>query len=512
MTYDALGRVATATDGKSQTRTFSYDKLDRLLKVEWSSSNKVAYVYDEDGNATSRADTTSSGTQTTAYENDKLGRLTKQTFPGAKINDFTYDLAGNLATLADAGGTTTYRYDPANRLKDLAEPTGSCSATTPTLCTKFDFTDRSAPKQVIFPNGTQIDRTFNADDNVTRITLKKGATVLKDLAYEYTDRSASARKTELRQAASDLVAHRKTFYVNDGSTTTTTSYAYNQTNQLCWRLVGSSANACGSPPTGATSYAYDANGNQTTPGSGAYNTRDQTTSINSTALTYFGVDQVELIGDGSSTMHNNPLGVGAKTTGSTTTYYTRDPGGQPVAQRAGSTRHYYTPDALGSTIALTDSSGNIAQSYSYEPYGKLTNTPTIDNPFRYAAGHQTNAAGLYHFGARLYDTTTGRWTQPDPLNQPADLREANRYSYVGNDPANATDPTDLLFGINVKRAVITGLDVGFTGISAASSAATCVASSGVACGAAFVASAVASRYLYSSGVFKGSYLRDENGE
>ena len=39
-------------------------------------------------------------------------------------------------------------------------------------------------------------------------------------------------------------------------------------------------------------------------------------------------------------------------------------------------------------------------------------------------------------GARYYDPHLARWNQRDPLNQPADLRQPNRYIYVGGDPIN----------------------------------------------------------------------------
>jgi len=130
--------------------------------------------------------------------------------------------------------------------------------------------------------------------------------------------------------------------------------------------------------------------------------------------------------------------------GGTPTYWTRTPDGGLVGQRR-TTRRYYVQDALGSTVALLDSAGAIKQRYTYEPYGKLTNTPTATNPFRYAGGYTTQASGstLYHFAARHYDPALGRWTQTDPLDQPDDLRQANRYGYAGGDPVNFTDRLGL---------------------------------------------------------------------
>jgi hypothetical protein len=61
----------------------------------------------------------------------------------------------------------------------------------------------------------------------------------------------------------------------------------------------------------------------------------------------------------------------------------------------------------GSVAALTDSTGTVVASYSYEPFGKLTNsTGTIANPYRWLGG-----LGVYH------DTATGLYNG-HPLLRP----------------------------------------------------------------------------------------------
>lgn len=84
----------------------------------------------------------------------------------------------------------------------------------------------------------------------------------------------------------------------------------------------------------------------------------------------------------------------------------------------------------------------------YYPYGTIrtqevgpgvTELPT-DKLF--TGQQQETADGLYHYGARLYNTDIARFPQSDTVIPNAfDPQTLNRYSYVGNNPTNYTDPT-----------------------------------------------------------------------
>jgi RHS repeat-associated protein len=85
-------------------------------------------------------------------------------------------------------------------------------------------------------------------------------------------------------------------------------------------------------------------------------------------------------------------------------------------------------DAQGDIIALVSSTGKVERTFGYGPYGENTNTSgtvaysTTNDPFLFQgcyhlaggnAGTGNVPNDLYHYGARYYDPTTGRWTQPD---------------------------------------------------------------------------------------------------
>jgi hypothetical protein len=42
---------------------------------------------------------------------------------------------------------------------------------------------------------------------------------------------------------------------------------------------------------------------------------------------------------------------------------------------------------------------------------------------------------------RWYDASVDRWSQGSQMNQAGDLKDGNRYLYVGDNPVNATDPS-----------------------------------------------------------------------
>jgi RHS repeat-associated protein len=117
---------------------------------------------------------------------------------------------------------------------------------------------------------------------------------------------------------------------------------------------------------------------------------------------------------------------------------------------------YLHKDHLGSTAAVTDGAGAVTARYAFDPWGKrrFTNgtydafgTLVIEfsagNTDRGFTGHEhLDDVGIVHMNGRLYDAHTGRFLQPDPYVQEVLLlQNFNRYSYVLNNPLNATDPS-----------------------------------------------------------------------
>jgi RHS repeat-associated protein len=240
-----------------------------------------------------------------------------------------------------------------------------------------------------------------------------------------------------------------------------TNYGYNAADQLCWFGTGTGS---GCTPTGGTNtvYNYDGNGNLTTY-SNTFTTYDQlaTTAFNGTGTTgtttntYAGTTSTERLTmafGGTTTTFTNSLvnGVSGQSTSSGgTTRFIRDPKSGDLISMINSagTSYYYTQDYNKSVLFLTDGTQANVATYNYDPFGAITNgsgngagsgSVNLANPWRYATGYQNSPNGLIKLGARYYDPTTGRFTQPDPSGQ-----ESNAYAYSNNNPVTYNDPSGL---------------------------------------------------------------------
>ena len=102
---------------------------------------------------------------------------------------------------------------------------------------------------------------------------------------------------------------------------------------------------------------------------------------------------------------------------STTTYVYGLSG--PIAETDGAgNTSYYLQDGLGSTMQLTDTSGNVTDSYTYDAFGAMTShTGTNPQPFGYAGQQQDVGAeaGLVYLRARHMDPALGRFVTQDRL-------------------------------------------------------------------------------------------------
>ncbi|MGH2597261.1 MAG: DNRLRE domain-containing protein [Actinomycetota bacterium] len=458
MTYDNLSRVATTTDGLGHVTTFTYDALDRLTQVAYQGGMVVSNVYDADGNLTSETDPNG----TTSYVYNTLNQQTQKTPAGGTAINYTWDGENNLLTIADAGGTTTYVYNADNLATSVTDPAGQ---------TTFTYNADQQETARTYPNGIKVASSYDISGRLTQIQNKNsGGTVL--LGYTYSYANTGGTDTDLWQKVTNQ-AGAVTNYTFDplnrlleAKTGTTPDYKYTYDgagNRLTQNVNGTvtnyTYNAANELTTaGSTTYTFDALGERTGDSGGgslSYNNASQTTSItppggSATAMSYAGSGQAGRTAAGTTTFVTNILGISSETTAGQTIRYTRDPSGNLLDERMSTGNFYYSVDGLGSVVGLTNSTGQLVNTYTYDPYGnQVSSTGTTTNHWKFAAGYFDQATGLYKFGERYYDPVTGRWTQPDPIpGSQSDPETFDRYVYAADNPINFSDPSGELLPSN----------------------------------------------------------------
>ncbi|GHH39216.1 RHS repeat protein [Lentzea cavernae] len=450
-TYDSLSRISSVTDGNNKRIDYSYDKLDRIVAVSTNGTVLQVNSYDALGNLETR----SHGGVTTRFTYDprpagsQVTSAVRTQGTSTETVSYDYDKTGNLKSLTDPSGTATYEYDAANRLKSLADPFGQT--------TTFGYDDADNRTTTTFPGAGTQTNTYDFSNRLTGLTVKNtaGAELLK-AAYSFTTTSGA----DSDKMQSKTVAGTTTAYTYDslqhltkaGATTFAVDKADNITN-----LAGTAHGVNGADQltsVGATNLSYDPAGNITgaTNPSASYEysptnqmLRGVTDGAQTFSASYDTIDQTqprtitEKVG-GVSTTHtftHTALGTSTVNVGNVRISVARDPDGRLVTEKAGTARYNLITDHQGSVLALLDTAGAVAATYTYAPYGGAAGTGAAagTNPFRYVGGY-TLKGGLTLFGYRYYNSSWGRFTAPDPTRQ-----ERNLYAYSKSDPINRSDPT-----------------------------------------------------------------------
>jgi RHS repeat-associated protein len=466
-TYNSFGNVTSATDPLGATATVSYDAAGHVTAVRDRAGNQINYTHDADGRLT-RVDYP--GGEFIAFTFDGFGRPTTVANSGSSINDsydatgqivttttnapalgsvsltYTYDAAGNRLTASGPDGTASYAYDSRGRLTKVTDPKGGIFG--------LQYDSASKLTSLTRPNGIADSYSYDANGRLIGIASTLSATTIQNLTQTLDVNGQVASRT-------------------DSSGTTTYTHDANG------RLVAVSG-------SGSQTYTYDAAGNRTAgplSTTSTYNAADELTSDTNftytydaegqrtskvdrvtgaiTRYTYNGAKQLTSIQypDGTTTTFKyDPLGRRlAVSAGASTTAYVYDGTDarleyasgslvasyvgagnvdRPLEMTRGGNSYYYLQNFQGSVTGLTDASGSVAATYSYDSFGVPTSTPpAVTNPFTYTGREYDAKSGLYYNRARYYEPTTGSFISQDPI------RTGQPYAYAGGDPVDFSDPS-----------------------------------------------------------------------
>jgi RHS repeat-associated protein len=310
--YDAVNNLVTKTDPggncattpKAGCATYSYDVTNQRTSVNYSDglTPGATYGYDKDGQRIAMTD----GTGQTTWTWDSLHRIAAQTTgtggPSPQTTNYGYDLKNQLTTIGYPGTnkTVTRAYDEAGHLTGVTD--WSSNTTT------FGYDPNSNLTNETVPVGSVSDNfTYNHADQPTGTTVNNGSGQLVNLTYGPDNNGllTSTSQTGLPGAASNSYGYNTLNQLTQTNNTPTWSYsqadnltqlaagtgtntqAFDAANQLCYSVPTGPTGSCSAPPSGATTFGYDARGNrvqQSPPGASTPTTSgyDQANRLTST--------------------------------------------------------------------------------------------------------------------------------------------------------------------------------------------------------------------------------------
>ncbi len=316
-------------------------------------------------------------------------------------------------------------------------------------------------RPVHIPHGKTRPRQFSAD---------KGGTYAYgyDSAYRLTSESRTGFRSYSASHTYDAMGNRLTRTL-DG---VTRSYSYNDADQVTGWTEGTKVGSYtydvdgsvtqklvtdGGTPTDQWDYEFDSVGRMV-------NGAQSVGGTQSTANVYAG-DQWYRV---SSTTIGTTLKYGwrrgelfaeSDSGGQLSAGYLNDDVDQPFYKTRFSSdgtmvdgRDFYQGDDNLRIHHVTDASGNVAEKYVYNAYGRRTILDASNNPLTSSAiGNRIGFQGREHEGLsgpgqeagltfhrnRFYDPDVGKWERRDPIGY---LGGINQYGFVGSGPVSSLDP------------------------------------------------------------------------
>ena len=108
---------------------------------------------------------------------------------------------------------------------------------------------------------------------------------------------------------------------------------------------------------------------------------------------------------------------------------------RPLAIQTAGSWFVYGWDLTKNVMELYKSNGTIANSYSYAPFGEVTQRGNITNPLQWSSEAYDAELSMVYYNFRFYNPFDGRWLRRDPHIE----LNSNLYAYVYNTPTMLLD-------------------------------------------------------------------------
>jgi len=472
--HDILGRPVSRTENEGTT-TWTYDDatgkgLGLLHSVSGPDGGggtySESYTYDADFSRVVSVEKAINGqTFTTLLSYDGASRTGAVTHQVAGFADQT------LRHLYNSYGTLS-------EVRDMSVPGGPAQGTT--LWSLGSVSVYGQPVDETFGNGVTAWTSYRATDGmIEKRQVSTGGTYLENLKLGL-DLFGNVHRRELYNDAAQGALVRAEDYGIDlldrltsvklnGTTSLSLTYDVrgnitNKSDVGNYSYSGIGAGPHAVTQAGTTTYGYDANGNLTQRNGvteNVWTSFDQPQSItrgsaSSSFLYGASRERIQQINSAGETIRYVGAGLEHVTKGSLVTcrHAVFTPGGRVAEISVGSdgtrTTNYFASDHLGSVEAVTDAQGNVLEQLSYNAWGQRRNADwTPGKPARstnvnrgYTDHEMLDWVGLVHMNGRVYDPVLARFLRADPVvSDPLSAQTYNGYSYVGNNPTSATDPS-----------------------------------------------------------------------
>jgi len=471
MRWDHDGRLVSRTAPDVQ-QTLTYDSVlpGKLSNTTITGGPTIAYTYDAFGNVKTKTWNGPRGVIGYSYTYDKYNRLLTTTYPklptGGKslVVRNTYsgaDIGGQLDQIDDVTTTTT-------------KPLFKLASTDPSE--SFPIVDLA----------NSVETTIGEDAAhpgwLKTITSKQGTTVLQNLRYQREGGGRVRERDDLQNGITETFFYDGLERLIDWSWSgavgpRAVEYVYDDLGNLTGRMVtagpGTSVTygygGASSGPHQVATYQYDDEGNELSGGGRSYtwSSFGRPNTITAASGTYQLTYDADLLRfsrtDPSGRKRYSYDGLFQEFTDAAGTHdvMTVSAGGRAVVE----IEKLIANNAVKSTVTsalLTDALGSIDTIFTtagksiskYDPFGTRVSladpfvritAPPKDLTAGFTGADQDDDVDLVDLVGRVYDAGDQRFLSVDPpAPNPVDSQTYNPYTYVRNNPLNATDPTGLL--------------------------------------------------------------------